>query len=954
MFDAGSVIARFKADTSGFDSSLKKAGGTIDGLQSRIDRLQKLVNKSDIGSERFKNLSAELERTKSAMDRVTGSSNLLMKSLSAAAILSVGNAVVQTSAKFEKYNAVLTNSLQSQTKAAAAMALIEKIAAKTPFSVDELTASYIKFINRGISPTEEELIKLGDVAASQGKSFDQLTEAILDATSGEFERLKEFGIRASAAGDQVQIAFRGVNLEVAKTPEAIQEAIVSLGGLEGVSGSMAAISGTLEGRFSNLGDATDQLKKNIGDALAPAVKTVTELLIRLVSSTATFVKDNKELISTIAILVGSFVALKGSVALFTTILATVGPLFTSTGVAAAAAFGPASLAYLAIAGIVALMYNLDSAAKAARESIAKISQELNKGGSVTQAQKSSLEGLASALVNVEKNSASARVVQQQFAKAVDEAKGIMPEYRAQLKLWSESAISSKSAAESLKTEISKLDVAQKENTKTTKAYSSELKKTGSGLETTVEEINKAAQGATNSFGGFVEKTINGVESILKAFDENFEGLSEEVKAFIVQISNAIGEIAAAGINNFFQRMQNQLQSAQRKIQAFRTLASVFSEYLRRQQEREYNEAKLRLDKELEEYKKREEEKLNAVRDAERAKVEALEAAKLQRDALADQEIADAMARLEQEKQAFIAQQRLIFEQRQANLIANAETQAQERLAKEANEQDWLAFLERVNSDYLERQKEITQTIRDEQVRENETATVAIENQNAESNSIIEKEEKESAERIRQEEQKQADELVAIKQRQELEKRNAEKVTAALRYTLEVAALEIQKQTARASAALTFAQATAAAVLAGISITAALAPYAGLAAIAIGGTTTLALGALAASTYSLQMASIGSQFVVPPAELFLEDGGVVGGRRHSNGGTQMGGIEAERRELFIDRGRTARLFEWMDNGMGGGVTINMYEGAFQGVGDLSDASIQIIGEKLGRVVERRSY
>ena len=52
--------------------------------------------------------------------------------------------------------------------------------------MEELTESFIKLKNRGFDPTKEELTQIGDLAASQGKSFDQLTEAILDAQTGEF------------------------------------------------------------------------------------------------------------------------------------------------------------------------------------------------------------------------------------------------------------------------------------------------------------------------------------------------------------------------------------------------------------------------------------------------------------------------------------------------------------------------------------------------------------------------------------------------------------------------------------------------------------------------------------------------------------------------------------------------------------------------------------------------
>lgn len=175
-----------------------------------------------------------------------------------------GSQVIRTYTEFEKYATVLENSLGSQDAARRAMSLLQEFAAKTPFSLSELTESYVKYVNRGIIPTMEQMTKMGDLAASQGKSFDQLTEAVLDAATGEFERLKEFGIRASKNGDMVALSFKGITKEVKFTDEAIQEAVISFGELEGVADGMAKQSETLGGKISNLGDAWDQLLVTFG------------------------------------------------------------------------------------------------------------------------------------------------------------------------------------------------------------------------------------------------------------------------------------------------------------------------------------------------------------------------------------------------------------------------------------------------------------------------------------------------------------------------------------------------------------------------------------------------------------------------------------------------------------------------------------------------------------------
>jgi hypothetical protein len=192
--------------------------------------------------------------------------------------------VIAVTAEFQKLGAILKNTLGSNSAAQGALTRIQQFAAQTPFSVQELTASFVKLANQGFTPTNAQLRKLGDLASSTGKSFDQLTEAIIDAQTGEFERLKEFGIRASKAGDNVTFTFKGVQTQTKFTNDAIRQYILSLGDLEGVSGSMGAVSDTLGGQISNLGDAWDSLLNTIGTRLAPVFSGVLKLTARFLGA----------------------------------------------------------------------------------------------------------------------------------------------------------------------------------------------------------------------------------------------------------------------------------------------------------------------------------------------------------------------------------------------------------------------------------------------------------------------------------------------------------------------------------------------------------------------------------------------------------------------------------------------------------------------------------------------
>jgi len=212
--------------------------------------------------------------------------NTMLTAFSISAITSFGQSVIKVTGEFQRFSAVLTNTLGSSSAAQQSIKMIQEFAAKTPFSVSQLTESFVKLANQGFKPTADEMTKLGDLASSTGKGFDQLTEAIIDAQTGEFERLKDFGIRAEKQGDKVTFAFKGVKTQTDFTADSIRQYILSLGDLEGVSGATAAISETLEGKISNLGDSWDSLLNTIGSGNSGVLNDTIEVLKSIVDEIA--------------------------------------------------------------------------------------------------------------------------------------------------------------------------------------------------------------------------------------------------------------------------------------------------------------------------------------------------------------------------------------------------------------------------------------------------------------------------------------------------------------------------------------------------------------------------------------------------------------------------------------------------------------------------------------------
>lgn len=161
---------------------------------------------------------------------------------------------LKAAADMQSMGVALKTAFQGDAEAAkAAQDQITEFAAKTPFQLEEVLGSFIKLKNYGLEPSERALKAYGDTASAMGKNLDQMVEAVADATTGEFERLKEFGVRASKEGDNIKFTFRGIETTIKNDSKAIQEYLLELGETN-FAGGMEAQSKTLNGVLSTLKD----------------------------------------------------------------------------------------------------------------------------------------------------------------------------------------------------------------------------------------------------------------------------------------------------------------------------------------------------------------------------------------------------------------------------------------------------------------------------------------------------------------------------------------------------------------------------------------------------------------------------------------------------------------------------------------------------------------------------
>jgi hypothetical protein len=237
---------------------------------SAVDKMTRVINTAVDGSVKklsaFSKKTDELSKRGFELGRSAGAIGLAM-----AAPLGMA---VKAAADYERMNIALKTSFQGNEVAAnKAFKTINDFAATTPYQLEEVMTGFIKLKNMGLDPSTKALTAYGNVASGMGKSLNDMVEAVADAATGEFERLKEFGIKASSQGNNVKFTFQGVTTTVKKNSADIEKYLMKIGNTK-FAGGIEAQSKSLYGQWSTLTDNVKMLSASFGKILVPALKQV--------------------------------------------------------------------------------------------------------------------------------------------------------------------------------------------------------------------------------------------------------------------------------------------------------------------------------------------------------------------------------------------------------------------------------------------------------------------------------------------------------------------------------------------------------------------------------------------------------------------------------------------------------------------------------------------------------
>lgn len=261
----------------------------------------------NIDSGPLRRATRELNGLSQGAGRAEGSTNRLTSAYQAlgSVFAALGAAqfiseMVRVNTETQKLQASL-KTLTGSTKAAnEAWATLEAFAKNTPFALSQSVEAFSKMKALGLDPTIEALTSFGNTASAMGKDLNQMIEAVADAATGEFERLKEFGIKSKQQGDNVSFVFQGVETTINKSSKNIVEYLKGIGDVQ-FAGAMSDQMATLGGQISNLGDSVDDFYRSVGGAGGNAAASAS---IELIAKSFNVLSENAEKLVDVVSIVG--------------------------------------------------------------------------------------------------------------------------------------------------------------------------------------------------------------------------------------------------------------------------------------------------------------------------------------------------------------------------------------------------------------------------------------------------------------------------------------------------------------------------------------------------------------------------------------------------------------------------------------------------------------------------
>ena len=258
----GFVSGLTKADTKLYDFERK-----LKGVPEKIAKLQDRMNMLD---------GAALAVGGSALAAGMG-------------LFQTGKKALSSAGELEKYENVFLAVYKGNEKMAKdAVKWSVDFANRTPYFTNTVIAAYKQLEVYGIN-AQSTIKTVGEASAAMDKDILQGVEALADARMGEFERLKEFGIKAMTEGDKVLFRYTQNGKDMVKeadknSSEMMTKTILGIWN-EKYDGAMDRLSVSYNGLLSTLGGLWWTFWSDVGNAgVLDAAKEQIKVLIDYIGS----------------------------------------------------------------------------------------------------------------------------------------------------------------------------------------------------------------------------------------------------------------------------------------------------------------------------------------------------------------------------------------------------------------------------------------------------------------------------------------------------------------------------------------------------------------------------------------------------------------------------------------------------------------------------------------------
>lgn len=233
-----------------------------DRFSGKFDKIMnsaKKMNKLDIN---FKRIENSVGKVGMKLNRMAAIGAKAFAALSVAGA-GAGIAGLKVAGDFQALSSQMTTAFRgNKQQAEEYFSWANKFANSTPFSNEQVVDAAVKLKMAGFDP-KKVLGDVGDMAAAMSKPLDQAMEAFADASRGEWERFKEFGLNKQMIEEEAKKLGFGELFNKRgqiKNTEQTMNAVVAIM-KNRFSGGMKNMQTTLKGQLST---TFGNLKYNIG------------------------------------------------------------------------------------------------------------------------------------------------------------------------------------------------------------------------------------------------------------------------------------------------------------------------------------------------------------------------------------------------------------------------------------------------------------------------------------------------------------------------------------------------------------------------------------------------------------------------------------------------------------------------------------------------------------------